>query len=58
MGRFFKIIFPNDKSLVFVSNKGYAGLIDLVKYMQDREDVFVTEISFFEFVKHIVIKGK
>ena len=56
--RFFKIKFPDGKSMVVESKNGYAGLIDLVDAIKDKENTYIIPISWFEFVKHVVFGGK
>ena len=54
--KFFKIAFPNGKSVVVASKNGYAGLIGLVDSVQDKENTYIIPISLFEFVKYTIIK--
>lgn len=56
--RFFKIKFPDGKSMVVESKNGYVGLIDLVDAIKDKENTYIIPISWFEFVKHVVFGGK
>lgn len=56
--RFFKIKFSDGKSMVVESKNGYAGLIDLVDSIKDKENTYIIPISWFEFVKHVVFGGK
>lgn len=51
---FFKIEFPNGKSIVVVSKNGYAGLIGLINCVQDKENTYIIPISLFEFIKYII----
>ena len=55
--RFFKIKFPDGKSMVVESKNGYVGLIDLVDAIKDKENTYIIPISWFEFVKHIMFRG-
>ena len=52
--RYFKIAFPNGKSMVVESKNGYAGLIDLVDAIKDKENTYIIPISWFEFAKHMM----
>lgn len=54
--KFFKIAFPNGKSTVVVSKNGWAGLIDLVDGVQDKENTYIIPLSLFEFIKYVIIK--
>lgn len=56
--RFFRIAFPNGESMVVESKNGYVGLIDLVDAIKDKENTYIIPISWFEFVRHIVLRGK
>ena len=55
--RFFKIRFPNGKSMVVESKNGYVGLIDLADAIKDKENTYIIPISWFEFVKHMIFRG-
>lgn len=52
MGRFFKIAFPNDKSFVVVSPRGYAGLTEIVGAVPDKDGTYIIELSTWEFIKY------
>ena len=56
--RFFKIKFSNGKSIVVESKNGYVDLIDLIDAIKDKENSYIIPISWFEFVKHIILRGK
>lgn len=53
MGRFFKITFPNGKVYVVVSTGGFAGLLDLLEGVTDKDNTYVAQISFWEYIKHV-----
>lgn len=55
--RFFKIRFPDGKSMAVESKNGYAGLIDLAESIKDKENTYIVPISWFEFVLHIIFRG-
>lgn len=54
MKRFFKIVFPDGKSLFVKSNNGYTGLIGLIDGIQDKENTYIVTISLFEFIKEVL----
>lgn len=54
MNKFFKIKFPDGKYIVVVSKNGYAGLIGLIDFAEDKENTYIEPISLFEFIKHII----
>lgn len=56
--RFFKIKFPDGKSMVVESKNGWAGLIDIASAVKDKDNTYIIPISWFEFVKHIILRGK
>ena len=55
--RFFKIRFPDGKSMAVESKNGYAGLIDLAESIKDKENTYIVPTSWFEFVLHIIFRG-
>ena len=59
MGRFFKITFPNGKVYVVVSTGGFAGLLALLEGVTDKDNTYVAQISFWEYVKYVIgLKGQ
>lgn len=54
MKKFFKIEFPDGKYLVIVSKNGYAGLIKLIDFVEDKENTYIVPISLFEFIKYTI----
>ena len=56
MNKFFKIKFPDGKYIIVVSKNGYAGLIGLANYVEDKENTYIEPISMFEFIKYTVLK--
>lgn len=54
MYKFFKIVFPNEKSYVVVSKNGYAGLIDIVDYIYDKENTYIVPLTLFQFIKYVM----
>ena len=54
MNKFFKIKFPDEKYIVVISKNGYAGLIGLIDWVEDKEDTYIEPISLFEFIKIIL----
>lgn len=56
--RFFKIKFPDGKSMVMESKNGWAGLIDIANAVKDKDNTYIVPISWLEFVKYIILGGK
>lgn len=54
--KYFKIDFPNGRSLAVVSKNGYAGLIDLCSGVDGK--AYITQISFIELVRFAISSGK
>lgn len=54
MGPFFKITLPGGKQYVVVSAGGFAGLLDLLEGVPDKENTYVANISTWEYAKHVV----
>lgn len=52
--RFFKIQFPNGKSIAIVSKNGYAGLIELCPGIPG--NAIIIEISFVELIGYTLSK--
>ena len=52
MNKFFKIKFPDGKHIVVVSKNGYAGLIGLIDYVEDKDNTYIEPISLFRFIKY------
>lgn len=57
MYKFFKIILPNEKSYVVVSKNGYAGLLDMVEYVYDKDNTYIIPLTLFQFIKYVVFRG-
>ena len=59
MGRFFKTTFPDGKVYVVVSTGGFAGLLDLIEGVTDKDNTYVAQISFWEYIKYVAgFKGR
>lgn len=54
MDKFFKIVFPDGKSFVVVSSNGYTGLIGLLDGVKDKDNTFITQISFCGYIKYVM----
>lgn len=53
--KFFKITFPNEKSVAVVSKSGYLGLIDLCSGVDGK--AYIIPISLFELIQYAMSKG-
>lgn len=59
MGRFFKITFPDGRVCVVVSTGGFAGLLDLLEGVTDKDNTYVAQISFWEYIMYVTgLKGR
>lgn len=59
MGRFFKITFPDGKVCVVVSTGGFAGLLGLLEGVADKDNTYVAQISFWEYIMYVTgLKGR
>ena len=56
MPKFFKVTFPDNRSIVVVSNRGWAGLIGLFNNAPNEGNTYITQISLTEFVKYMFSK--
>ena len=52
MTKFYKIVLPNKKSYVVVSKNGYAGLLDMVEYVYDKDNTYIVPLTLFQFIKY------
>ena len=54
MTKFYKIVLPNTKSYVVVSKNGYAGLLDMVEYVYDKDNTYIVPLTLFQFIKYVM----
>lgn len=54
MTKFYKIVLPNKKSYVVVSKNGYAGLLDMVEYVYDKDNTYIIPLTLFKFIKYVM----
>lgn len=54
--KFFKIDFPNNDTIIVIGKRGYINLINLVDFVKDKDNTYITQISFFDLIKYIFSK--
>ena len=56
--KFFKVDFPNDKSIIVLNKNGWAELINVFNNFTDASNIFITSLSIWEAIKYILKKKR